>query len=465
MKSLIPLFMFLVLSASAGFSGVPTRINYQGRLLDAQGNPFTGSAMMQFTLYPPGPAVTPLYSQANLVNIVDGLYSVALGSDQPSFVDALTNDTVFLEIVVNNTVLSPRQELLSVPYAIVAGTSHRVEGEVILDSVSEASPAAGTLQWSGSDFLGYDGTEWVSLTRDASEADPIQGWHLSANRRVVVALIDSGIDFSHPDLAGRFWVNPGEIPGNGVDDDNNGFVDDVHGYDFVDDDGDPEDFCYGHGTSTAGVLGALRNNGIGIEGAADHVEFMVLRVLSCGGTSTEQRLVDAIEYANSNGAQLIQAVVFISQAWGIPCWKQPDCVPNLCSAIENSEILIVSVAGNEGIDIDSTFRYPPSCPSSNQIVVTASDMSDTVVGSTGALTVDIAAPGVDIWTTTQAAGNSLWSGDPTGYMQVSGSSYATPQVVAVAVRLLQLDPDLDAATLRERVLSNTRNGILSAFYE
>jgi len=107
--------------------------------------------------------------------------------------------------------------------------------------------------------------------------DSLQGWHLQKNRKVEVALIDSGIDFSLPDLAGQFWVNSGEIPGNGLDDGNNGFVDDVSGYDFVDRDGDPTDPCYGHGTSTAGVPGALRNNGI--EGAAEDVQFMVLRVL------------------------------------------------------------------------------------------------------------------------------------------------------------------------------------------
>lgn len=201
-------------------------------------------------------------------------------------------------------------------------------------------------------------------------------------------------------------------------------MDDVSGYDFVDRDGDPTDPCYGHGSSTAGVLGALRNNGI--EGAAEDVQFMVLRVLGCCRTATEQRLVDAIEDANANGAQLIQAVVFISHAWGIPCRNQPGCAPNLCAAIDNSGILIVSVAGNEGIDIDSTFRYPPSCPSSNQVVVTASDMNDTVVGSSGSLTVDIAAAGVDIWSTTQAEGKPFWSGDPSGYMQVTGSSYAPP---------------------------------------
>jgi len=130
--------------------------------------------------------------------------------------------------------------------------------------------------------------------------------------------------------------------------------------------------------------------------------------------------VDAIEYENANGAQLIQAVVFISHAWGIPCWNQPGCAPNLCAAIDNSGILIVSVAGNEGIDIDSTFRYPPSCPSSNQVVVTASDMND----NRGRFR-RLANRGY------RGAGRrhleyDASGGDPSGYMQVTGSSYAPP---------------------------------------
>ena len=105
-------------------------------------------------------------------------------------------------------------------------------------------------------------------------------WYLQPERTVIVALIDSGIDTLHEDLAANLWVNPGEIADNGIDDDGNGYVDDVHGYDFVDSDGDPTDPCYGHGTTTAGVLGAVRNNGLGIAGAADGG---ATRIGACGG--------------------------------------------------------------------------------------------------------------------------------------------------------------------------------------
>ena len=114
----------------------------------------------------------------------------------------------------------------------------------------------------------------------AQPSDPLlqQQWYLNPEREVVIALIDSGIDPNHDDLQGRFWLNPADAS---------------IGWDFVDNDNDPTDPCYGHGIQTAGVVGAIRDNGIGIAGAADHVKLMVLRVLDCNGTGTEQRLVDA----------------------------------------------------------------------------------------------------------------------------------------------------------------------------
>lgn len=275
-------------------------------------------------------------------------------------------------------------------------------------------------------------------------SDPLSNdqWYLQGKEDVVVALIDSGIDPNHEDLQGQI----------------------IGGWDFVDNDADFTDSCYGHGTSTAGILGAVRNNNIGISGAAQHVKFLVLRVLDCNGISTEKRLVDAINYAKNNGADLIQAVIFVSHAWGIPCYDQPDCLPNLCQAIEDSGMLFVSPAGNEGIDLDDNYRYPPACEKINQISVTASDQEDELASfSSFGSTVDIMAPGVDILTTVQENGNPLWT-DATGYKKVWGASYATPQVVALATELLWLQPDMDVATLKSRVLEHTTNGVLSAFY-
>jgi len=268
----------------------------------------------------------------------------------------------------------------------------------------------------------------------------IEQWHLQPQRTVTVALIDSGINPNHPDLAANI----------------------VPGWDFVDDDNDPTDPCYGHGTATAGVLGAVRDNNLGVAGVADDVALMPLRVLGCGGTGTEQDIVDAIEYAVDHGAQIIQAVILLSGAWGTPCWDQPGCFPSLCQAIEDSGLLFVSPSGNEGIDLTGAFRYPMSCARPNQLTVSSVDQAGNFFpGNTGPL-IDIFAPGKQIWTTVDDV-RKPWGG-PGGYKAVNGSSFATPQVVGLAARLLWLRPALDALTLRRMVLEHTdEEDVLTAF--
>src|SRR4029077_14236275 len=112
--------------------------------------------------------------------------------------------------------------------------------------------------------------------------------------------IDTGIDYNHPDLAANIWTNPGEVPGNRVDDDHNGFVDDVHGYDFANNDGDPKD-DNGHGTHTAGTVGAGGNNGVGVVGVNWHVQLMAVKFLGAGGSGTTSDAVRAINYSVQMG--------------------------------------------------------------------------------------------------------------------------------------------------------------------
>jgi subtilisin family serine protease len=287
----------------------------------------------------------------------------------------------------------------------------------------------------------------------AASNDPIQGWPDNPPRDVVVAVIDSGLQVGHPEFAGQIWVNAGEVPGNGVDDDGNGYVDDVSGWDFVDGDNDVDDSCYDHGTRTSSILGARRNNGIGLSGMAEHVRIMPLRVLDCRGTSDEGKLVEAIEYANANGAQLIQAVVFISGAWDVSCWDTPSCVPALCSAIDASDLLVVTVAGNEGIDLDQNPRWPVWCRSTQQLTVTAHDAEGLISESYGSI-IDLAARGTNVWIL-RADGS---------YERQDGASYAAPQVAALAAWLLWLDPRMDVAALKTRILAHRdAQGNLIAF--
>src|SRR5262249_52236643 len=131
------------------------------------------------------------------------------------------------------------------------------------------------------------------------------GWeHETGNADVLVGVIDSGLDLTHPDLVSNFYTNPGEIPDNGVDDDGNGFVDDVHGWDFVESAAEPLD-PNGHGTHCSGILGAAGNNGIGVSGVAWRVRILPLRFLDVSGVGTTTGAIDAIDYAVAMGARVL----------------------------------------------------------------------------------------------------------------------------------------------------------------
>ena len=274
--------------------------------------------------------------------------------------------------------------------------------------------------------------------------DPITQWHLEPPRKITVALIDSGVDPGHEDLQGVWWRNPD---------------DDSIGWDFVDGDNDPTDPCWGHGTIVAGLLAANRNNGIGVQGAASpHVELMVVRAVNCNGTSTEQQLVDGINWAVDNGADVIQLSAFVSAFWGIGCWNQPGCVPALCNAIGEAGIPVVSPAGNEGINLDPpNYRYPPSCGQPNQIVVTGHDENGAIVHSFGPNTVHLSASGQNIASTTQLPAHQFLDGDPPLFKygaNLQGSSWSAALTTAAVALCEFTDPGGDCVST---VLDNVPN--------
>jgi subtilisin family serine protease len=155
-----------------------------------------------------------------------------------------------------------------------------------------------------------------------------KAWDITTgSNTIVVAVIDTGVDYTHPDLAANIWTNPGEIPDNGIDDDGNGYVDDVHGYDFINNDNDPMD-DNGHGTHCAGVIGAIGNNGIGIAGVAWKVKIMPLKFLRADGNGDTAASLNAIAYARRMGANVI------SCSWGGTAKSQA-----LADAIASTNIL------------------------------------------------------------------------------------------------------------------------------
>jgi subtilisin family serine protease len=269
---------------------------------------------------------------------------------------------------------------------------------------------------------------------------------------VVVAVIDDGVDFGHPDLAARAWTNPGEAGAkatNGIDDDGNGYVDDVHGWDFCNDDNtlhDPE--ADGHGTHVAGTIAASLD-GAGVVGVAPGISVMALKFIDdswdCG---RDDMAVRAIDYAASFGVRIINA------SWGGP---RPSAV--LDAAIAESGALLVAAAGNSGADLDRTGGvrfYPASSTLPNVIAVGAIDQrgARASFSNFGATSVDIVAPGTNVLSTYPA-----YAGCPSPcYAWSAGTSMAAPHVSGVAALVGSHRPTLlaDPLVLRGRLLATGR---------
>jgi subtilisin family serine protease len=236
---------------------------------------------------------------------------------------------------------------------------------------------------------------------DDADIDALEAWDVTTGSSdVVVAVIDSGVDVNHPDLAANIWTNGGEIAGNGKDDDDNGYVDDINGWDFYIDDNDPRD-AHGHGTHVAGTIAAVGDNATGITGVSWSAKIMALRFLDAWGSGTTVNAIAAIEYANDMGADVI------NNSWGGGGFST-----SLKSAIDASDAVVVCAAGNSGRDNDSTPHYPSSYDSANIIAVAASDQDDTLAyfSNYGANSVDVAAPGTNIYSAAPGR-EAVWEDD------------------------------------------------------
>ncbi|HEX7862369.1 MAG TPA: Ig-like domain-containing protein [Verrucomicrobiae bacterium] len=245
-----------------------------------------------------------------------------------------------------------------------------------------------------------------------------EAWAFSTgSKSVVVAVIDTGIDYLHEDLEENLWVNRGEIPGNGLDDDANGFVDDVNGYDFVWNDSDPFDDNQ-HGTHVAGTIGAKGNNGIGTVGVAWEVSLMALKAFDELGNGTVSDAIDAITYAVGNGARIINA------SWGLN--ERSRALEEVAKFAAERGVLIIAAAGNDRSEA-------PSYPASFETVLSvgATDARDARADfSNYGAHLDVAAPGANILSTLPE----------NGYGQLSGTSMAAPHVSGTAALVLSRFP-------------------------
>jgi len=247
----------------------------------------------------------------------------------------------------------------------------------------------------------------------------------------VVAIIDTGIDYTHPDLVDNIAINTREIPNNGVDDDANGYIDDYYGYDFVNNDSNPIDDHY-HGTHCAGTVGAKGNNARGVAGVNWTVKLMSVKVLNASGSGTLASVAAGMNYAVKRGAKIL------SMSLGTTSYSAT--LENAVINARNSGALVVAAAGNSTVNTDVYPHYPSSLPQDNVFSIAASTSTDALAyfSNYGATTVDLAAPGDSILST--------YTGGQ--YAYASGTSMATPHVAGMAALLLAVNPSLTYSSIK-----------------
>lgn len=257
-----------------------------------------------------------------------------------------------------------------------------------------------------------------------------------------IAVIDTGVDLDHPDLAGRIWTNEGEIPENGEDDDQNGYVDDVRGWDFVATNGDalPDDE-HGHGSHVAGIAAAHTNNALGVAGVAWDASIMPLRVLNERGNGEWAHVLEAIAYAADNGANVIN--LSLGQSPDDPEHPVPiQAIEQAVSYARSKGCLLVAAAGNNETYQPAPVIYPAASPGVLAVAATTAGDEPWFWSNRGPK-VTIAAPGVDILSTSRY--NS--------YATLTGTSMAAPHVSGLAALLWSFDPTLSADGLTEVITS------------
>jgi len=270
---------------------------------------------------------------------------------------------------------------------------------------------------------------------NAGDIDAPEAWDMytgSGGSNIIVAVIDTGIDYNHEDLQNRMWVNPGEIPNNGIDDDGNGWIDDVHGIDLVGNDGDPMD-DNSHGTHCAGTVAAAGNNGVGVAGVAlQGVRLMAIKFLSASGSGSTSDVAIALDYAVAHGAKIT------SNSYG--GGGSSSVIRAAIQRAEEAGILFFAAAGNAGTDNDINPHYPANYDVPNVVSVAASQENGNLASFTcfGENTVHVAAPGSGIYSTEPSQ----------SYGYKSGTSMAAPMVSGLAALIWLYRPALTHTEVR-----------------
>jgi thermitase len=287
-----------------------------------------------------------------------------------------------------------------------------------------------------------------------------KAWAITTGKKeVIVAVIDTGVDFTHPDLVNQAWINEAEAKGvTGVDDDGNGYVDDINGFNFVANNGNSHD-DNGHGTHCAGTIGAEGDNGIGVVGVAWNVRIMAVKFLDRAGSGTLDGAIKAVDYARKNGAHIS------SNSWG--GGGSSALLKRAVEETRDAGQIFVAAAGNSAMDNDRFATQPAGLGVENIVSVAALDNRGGLASFSnfGARTVHVAAPGVNVLSTVPAG----------AYDTYSGTSMAAPHVSGVAALMLSQNPNMTYQEVKERLISSSRGintlsgrvvsgGIVDAYY-
>lgn len=279
-------------------------------------------------------------------------------------------------------------------------------------------------------------------TADA-DIDAVEAWDISTGSRdVVVGVIDTGIDYSHSDLASNMWVNSSEIPGDGIDNDGNGFIDDVHGINAITDSGDPMD-DEGHGTHVSGTIGASGGNGIGVVGVNHEVSLVGCKFLDAAGSGSTSDAIKCIDYMVSLKNSGVNLRV-LNNSWGGGGYSQ--ALADAIASSEAADLLFVAAAGNDTIDNDVNPHYPSNYENASVLSVASTDQTDGIswFSHYGLTSVDMGAPGSAILSTTPGE----------SYASYSGTSMATPHVAGAAALVLSINPELSTQELKDLLMNS-----------
>ena len=313
--------------------------------------------------------------------------------------------------------------------------------QVIADLKNQPGVKAAQVDHKVQAFAGStNDTYWSSLWGLQKLGLP-EAWDLGSPAEVIVAVIDSGSTLDHPDLVNQFWTNPGEIAGNGTDDDNNGYIDDVHGANFINNTGNPAD-DHGHGTHVSGTIAAQKDNNLGVAGVAPNAKLMALRFLGATGGGYTSDAIKAIDYAVAKGAKVINA------SWGGGGYD--TALNDAITRAQTAGVLFVAAAGNSGVNADASPMYPAAMTNPNIVSVAAIGQSSWAgsnddlasFSNYGITSVDLGAPGVSIQST-------YLSG---GYTSMSGTSMASPHVAGVAAWLWGMFPAATYAQIKAALM-------------